>query len=430
MTKITIPTNHFVGIKHSRSNNEGIPLGFMTPDGTDKAAQKRKDTVRNWTDTWVYNNGTRTKVTDEDAFRELTNELLEGFRVSREVQRSGGWFGSGNVKWRIEDPRGFELEISSHNMAKIMECTTIANGVIEGKCIWGRGGGDNILLPENSQPYTDAVATTIRHTEKISMKDVKVGDLVELPDQEQLVFMGLFRAMCRKSRGYYYYRDDDMDGPILGVLKRYAFKDPKSGHIYTFPSTKIHRMVKKAAKPGKRSDMLVELNKMILNDPDKVHFSANDYRAPVFFSESTKLSVDDVSFEFKEISYNSVVNQNFTKLSQANVYTVEVADQNVMYEADMYYFKQYHKKFMSTPGENDHFNQREKREACITGYKVVVDTENNSVTYFDDKHHQSRWYNSHRARVHRKLRPQGNDDNTLKYYTLVCTHEGQEYTAV
>ena len=76
------------------------------------------------------------------------NELLSGYKIAQHIHR-GYYWGGGNVVWRIVDPRGFEFEIESSNMSKILECTSIINGEIQGKCIIGRSNkGINILLPE------------------------------------------------------------------------------------------------------------------------------------------------------------------------------------------------------------------------------------------------------------------------------------------
>lgn len=109
----------------------------------------------------------------------MTNELLSGYSIEKCVYRT--YWGGGNVVWTIQDPRGFAFEISSSNMAKLLECVTIINGVIQGECIIGRNGQQNILLPKDSQPYKDAVAFTIMNSTAptISVKDVLPGSRIE-----------------------------------------------------------------------------------------------------------------------------------------------------------------------------------------------------------------------------------------------------------
>jgi hypothetical protein len=68
--------------------------------------------------------------------RTFDNESLSGFQLTKSVRRV--YWGGGNVVWRVLDPRGFELEISSSNLARILDCSTISKGVIMDSCIWGR----------------------------------------------------------------------------------------------------------------------------------------------------------------------------------------------------------------------------------------------------------------------------------------------------
>ena len=46
MSKVIIPEKHYVGMVVR--NGSKIPLGFITPWGDDKAAQKRMKTVDDW----------------------------------------------------------------------------------------------------------------------------------------------------------------------------------------------------------------------------------------------------------------------------------------------------------------------------------------------------------------------------------------------
>lgn len=178
---ISIPTQHYVGFA-KREEGE-IPLGFMTPDGTDAAATKRKATVDNWAGTTTANQ------IDAMSFE---NTALTGFKLGRNIRHGGYGWGQGNVKWRIEDPRGFELEISSPNLAQIMTCTVIENGEILEACVWGRLGSENVLLPVSSDVYKAATANTERMNTKASLKDLKVGDHVTMQNGDEGEYMGSF----------------------------------------------------------------------------------------------------------------------------------------------------------------------------------------------------------------------------------------------
>lgn len=64
--------------------------------------------------------------------RIVDNEPVYGFQIQRSVSR----YSTSNKVWRVLDPRGFELEISTANFEDLVMGTTIHEGTIEGKCQW------------------------------------------------------------------------------------------------------------------------------------------------------------------------------------------------------------------------------------------------------------------------------------------------------
>ena len=155
-------------------------LAFITPFGSDSAFLKRKSTVDHWS------NSNRSKEKIEPKI--LDNELLDGYRIDRHIKRYG--WNSSNVVVRVEDPRGFEAEISVANLCKILENNTIENGLIKNRCIWGRDGSQNILLAENSQPYLDAIQNTARQKKTVSVKDVRPGNTILLKNGKTVLYLG------------------------------------------------------------------------------------------------------------------------------------------------------------------------------------------------------------------------------------------------
>lgn len=216
---IKIPSNHYVGF--SKRGEEEIPLGFMTPDGTDAAAVKRKATVDAWAKPGHY--GT-VKAIPSKSFE---NKPMTGFKMGRSVKHGGGW-GQGNVKWRIEDPRGFELEISSPNFAQIIGVSTLENGEILEKCVWGRLGADNILIPVSSDVYKAAEANTERLNKSASLKDLKPGYRCIMQNGDEGTYLGSHycvilddtaRVKCEdKKRQFYGTQDEQGKWIVLNAV--------------------------------------------------------------------------------------------------------------------------------------------------------------------------------------------------------------------
>jgi len=164
------PDEFYIGFQSQGAND--LPLAFLTPYDTTAAFKKRKETVDNWARGYGrYVNGKYEYDKQPDPIN-LKNELVDGFKIAKSVKRTGGW-NSGNVVWRIEDPRGFEWEIPSANLAQIITQTGIsAGGVINGRCIIGRLGSNNILIPEGTDLWDQMNADMATREKKVNAKTI------------------------------------------------------------------------------------------------------------------------------------------------------------------------------------------------------------------------------------------------------------------
>ncbi len=192
--KITIPDEFYVGF---HKEHPDTTLAFLTPNGNDSSAIKRKSTVDSWAAKQYYDYDKKEYKGSGIPSKVIKNELLSGYKIAESVRRI--YWGGGNVVWRIEDPRGFEFEISSANFANILSCTTIINGVISGKCILGREKANNILLPENSTPYIDAVNTTnAKKSVVIKKQDIPIGANIVLNNSTEGIYLGMVNVIYRE----------------------------------------------------------------------------------------------------------------------------------------------------------------------------------------------------------------------------------------
>lgn len=181
--------------KEQDKEDSDLPLAFVIPWENTKAKEKQLETAITWARSYNYDKETNkhTKVEGKD-WGTVPNEPQSGFRLAHSVRRYG-WSGSGNVVWRMVDPRGFEFEIPSENMAQIlMSCGMGENGVIERPCIFGRDGARNVLLPEGTEFYQTAKPIQEAREEakaaKLSVKDVPVGSIVSGPAITEAVYLG------------------------------------------------------------------------------------------------------------------------------------------------------------------------------------------------------------------------------------------------
>jgi hypothetical protein len=219
---ITIPKQYYVGRRKQSAAEGSVSLGFATPydDNHTKAFEKRKATVDSWTGQY----GAK-----PDNSLIIDNTPVEGFKIGESVRRV--YWGGGNVVWRIEDPRGFELEIASSNLARIIDCANLVSGVIQGKCVWGRDGGQNVLLPENSEPFKEATTNTIRASQKVSLKDVKMGDIVTLKDGRDMEYLGIYSFVYDKYKWVSRYPNSYYTHEV-SVCRRHVLKGKGDTYEY------------------------------------------------------------------------------------------------------------------------------------------------------------------------------------------------------
>ncbi len=175
-----IPEQHYITWRNFADKQ---PLAFMTVYGTDQAAKNRMATA----DTWV--GGHRGAILPVKHV--LTNEPLSGFQVSKEVRR----WSTSNVVWRIDDPRGFQLEISSNNMAYLLGFCTIKQGAFEDELIWVRDGKDNYLLPTASEEFKTYERNSKAKVSTTKISEVGVGDRISMLTGETGIYLGMYSCV-------------------------------------------------------------------------------------------------------------------------------------------------------------------------------------------------------------------------------------------
>lgn len=167
------------------SGEEGFRLAYLTHADDDKGQEKRQTTGRTW--------AARYDSQQRDALDEKTfaNEPVDGFRIVDANKKT--YWGGGNVTWRVEDPRGFTVEIQSGNLMCILASASIDKCVVSSPCVWGIESGRIVLLPTCTPEYEEAAKfteITAAPATKVSSRDVKVGDLVTLKNGKQGIYLG------------------------------------------------------------------------------------------------------------------------------------------------------------------------------------------------------------------------------------------------
>jgi len=257
---INIPKQLWYVIAPSREDN----LSYMTYYEDNAAFLKRKATGLHWASDRRY---------DYTKQEYVGTETGDGVIIDN-VPTSGIYIGSGVSRWitsnklfRVNDPRGFTVEVPTDNIATLLHLTTVAKGIIQEDCVWARDGGNHILLPVNSEPYLktldqmDTIANKL-----ISVKDLKPGDVVQFFEgNREYTFIGRGKVTWRMKPyeygGYHSYNrsrvflpEYDYTGSGYVNFFKYTYGDDKVSYT-TYSNPKIVKII--------RND---EINREILPD--------------------------------------------------------------------------------------------------------------------------------------------------------------------
>lgn len=184
-TSIQIPEKMYVAFQRAMHDGH-VHQGYMTSYGTDAASKKRMANLRHSTGA-DKDNGLEPVV--------LENKPMYGFKISRAL-RSNGWRSEIQTV-SIEDPRGFQFDVTVANLIMLTDNNLIHNGEIIQQCIWARDGQSNLLLPVNCQPYQDALVNTDRVSKRVNTRAVRPGFEVLLHDGRKGMYMGQMFAITR-----------------------------------------------------------------------------------------------------------------------------------------------------------------------------------------------------------------------------------------
>lgn len=241
---IIIPDNILVGFRNKTDytwkgtkhlKNEFM-FSFVTYKENNKI--KKECSWNNWRDEKIHP-------------REFKNEPLSGYLISDNTKRSTDWFGSGRSMWRITDPRGFVFEITSENLNAIIDHCVISHGKIDQKCILTWDSGSMALVTENSDLYQEAISNTQRTQERVYLKDINLGDVVQLETGETGEFFGNQNCL---------FKGD------MKFRKRCFIYDKKKKKYYIKATHKISSIIEQIEEPYTNNQVINIINTHISNN--------------------------------------------------------------------------------------------------------------------------------------------------------------------
>jgi hypothetical protein len=191
-----------------------------------------------------------------NVIKEHDNVPLPGFTLLKSSRKN---WGSLDTTWLVIDPRGFLVRITSENLEKILHVTGITEGLIQEKCVWARENSEikMMLVPISATNYAEVMENTELLEQKVSMKDVQIGDTVLLQNKMQGVYMGiasLYGAINDYSVTSEFKVNTSLRRQIIQV---------KKGHYYYQSDLKILKVITKTDKPLTKEETISKMNKEI-----------------------------------------------------------------------------------------------------------------------------------------------------------------------
>lgn len=200
---LSVPDQLYVQTKDRVPFNvNNPPLAFATQLGTDKAFQKRKETVDNWSgNTYRYvdkvdADGNKVMRKDYPTLVEQVREdhpMTDG-HILDNVPQSGFTFEKSVSRWTtsnkwfaINDPRGFQLQIAADNLGDILINAGVIGGELQGEFVWAKNGGNIFLCRANHSAYQAKLNPVVTRTALIP------GDIVLMgQDPEEYEYLGSY----------------------------------------------------------------------------------------------------------------------------------------------------------------------------------------------------------------------------------------------
>jgi hypothetical protein len=203
---------------NKRSDTYTDLLAFVTYQEDKKLA--REKTFLGWID-------------KERGTTEYDNEPRSGFALNGNVGGVGsGYYNDRTEKFRVLDPNGFEVEITSENLLMLLhDVGCKKGGEFAAKLVYAWDKSRLTLVPEGTAIYDEMMRDTGLRSVKTSLKSLKVGDKCICKDKSKRVltyigkhqFADARREILARTKTYKHLKE------LKDVPKRHVFLDEATG---------------------------------------------------------------------------------------------------------------------------------------------------------------------------------------------------------
>ncbi len=245
---------------------------------------------------FLSDTATKTQIQKHKKMDEFENIPYPGFTLLKTSRHTY----AGESYWKLFDPRGYEVSISSTNLEKILHTSGITEGLIQEKCVWARRdkGTTVFLMTVNDPEYLQTVENTTLLENKVSLRDVSIGD----------------KVLCQNGNIGIYYGSLTLYGPAKWVSKvsftpevhanRRVMK-LGTGRYFFGGDLKILKVLEKASAPMTKEEVVNAINtELKLGSALFTQYAlpiSPTYHAKIGYVSASKM---DISLSFDEIDIN------------------------------------------------------------------------------------------------------------------------------
>jgi hypothetical protein len=255
---------------------------------------------------------------------EHKNIPLPGFTLLKANKRS---WAAADASWLVIDPRGIIVRITNKNLEEILHVAGITEGLIQEKCVWSRDNTETkmILVPVSADAYIEATLNTTLLEEKVSIKDVNVGDKVLL----QNTLIGIY---CGKVSLYGSVNNYSHDGvhTTISYLRRHVIEITDTN--FSFPAgtsrffyhtdPKIIKVIEPAKEVVTPGECVSRINDLI--NQQLAEFSSSTYFSNFSYSSSCRIYKASVNAVPKvPLSYQEVTKAEATDIVLESIRTLD-----------------------------------------------------------------------------------------------------------
>ncbi len=249
--------------------------------------------------------GFHTWKNDKIPVQVIDNKPINGFKLLTTIKRNSRW-GSGRHVWRVLDPRGYVLEITSEILEYLIAHCDIIGGIIQGKCVWAWDGKYLGLLSEKTDEYKEAFVNTKRVNKKVSLKDIKRGDLVLLHNGNEVEYLG----------GVYVFRVDYINGhynkdsykDYTKCVRTYVTRDIKTKQLSFQSGLKVSEITGKVKGIITINDVVDMINKKVIDQFTKNRYQGNCKYSDIVLAIPKKMKYEDLNIIKKPVDDLDLVN--------------------------------------------------------------------------------------------------------------------------